>query len=58
MVQFAGDSTYYYITAATQDTKPFMYNEVTCRRDISRIIDAVTSDIVFNTNYQSLAAVI
>ena len=56
IVQFTGDGTYYYITAATQDTAPFMYNEVTCRRDLTRIIDAVTSDIVFDTNYQSLAA--
>jgi hypothetical protein len=34
----------------------FEYNESKCFRDVGLIIDAVTNDIVFGTNYQSVKA--
>ena len=56
IIKFEGDDTYYYITANEISVNPFKYNVETCKRDIRRIIDAVTSDIVFGTYYQSTAA--
>lgn len=34
----------------------FSYDQETCRRDVGLIIDAVTSDAIFNTNYASITA--
>jgi len=56
IIKFEGDETYYYITANEITENPFTYNVETCKRDVRRIIDAVTSDIVFGTYYQSTAA--
>ena len=56
IIQFEGDSTYYYITATEITKAPFVYDETVCRRDIRRIVDAVTGDIVFGTDYQSYSA--
>lgn len=56
IIKFEGDETYYYITANEISENPFTYNVETCKRDVRRIIDAVTSDIVFGTYYQSTAA--
>jgi len=56
IIQFEGDSTYYYITSTNITTPPFVYDETVCRRDIRRIVDAVTGDIVLGTTYQSQAA--
>ena len=56
IIKFEGDETYYYITANDVSRNPFSYNIETCKRDIRRIVDAVTSDIVFGTYYQTTAA--
>ena len=56
IIQFEGNSTYYYITSTNITTPPFVYDETVCRRDIRRIVDAVTGDIVLGTTYQSQAA--
>ena len=56
IIKFEGDEQYYYITSGDVTVNPFNYNVETCKRDIKRIIDAVTSDIVFGTYYQSTAA--
>ena len=56
IIKFEGDPQYYYITANEIIENPFTYNVETCKRDVRRIIDAVTSDIVFGTYYQSTAA--
>ena len=56
IIQFEGDSTYYYITETEITKAPFVYDETVCRRDIRRIVDAVTGDIVLGTDYQSQAA--
>jgi len=56
VIKFDGDSNYYYITSNTISVAPFTYNEETCKRDVRRIIDAVTSDIVMGTYYQSTTA--
>ena len=56
IIKFEADPTYYYITGNTQINPPFIYDETVCRRDLKRIIDAVTSDIVLGTSYQSQAA--
>ena len=56
IIKFEGDPLYYYITGTNQVNPPFVYDEQVCRRDLSRIIDAVTADIVLGTEYQSQAA--
>jgi hypothetical protein len=56
IIQFQGDNNYYYITSTEITDPPFVYDEQVCRRDVRRIVDAVTSDIVFGTTYQSTAA--
>jgi hypothetical protein len=56
IIKFEGDPLYYYITGTNQINPPFVYDEVVCRRDLRRIIDAVTADIVLGTSYQSQAA--
>jgi hypothetical protein len=56
IIKFEGDDTYYYITGSEVSVNPFTYNEETCKRDVRRIIDAVTGDIVMGTYYQSTAA--
>jgi len=56
IIKFDGDPLYYYITGTNQINPPFVYDEQVCRRDLSRIIDAVTADIVLGTEYQSQAA--
>ena len=56
VIQFQGDNTYYYITSTEITDPPFVYDEQVCRRDVRRIVDAVTSDIVLGTTYQSTAA--
>lgn len=56
IIKFDTDPQYYYITGTNQINPPFVYDEQVCRRDLSRIIDAVTSDIVLGTEYQSQAA--
>jgi hypothetical protein len=56
IIKFDSDPKYYYITGNNQINPPFIYDETICRRDLSRIIDAVTSDAVLGTSYQSQAA--
>ena len=56
IIQFEGDDTYYYITGTDITVSPFVYDEQVCRRDVARIVDAVTGDIVLGTNYQSWTA--
>lgn len=56
VIQFQGNNTYYYIVGNEIIDSPFTYDEQVCRRDVRRIIDAVTGDIVLGTNYQSVAA--
>ena len=56
IIQFAGDSQYYYVTATDITTRPFVYDETICRRDVRRIVDAVMGDVTLGTNYQSIAA--
>lgn len=56
IITFDGDPEYYYITGSEIIDSPFFYDEEICRRDVRRIIDAVTGDIVLKTNYQSIAA--
>lgn len=56
IIQFNGDDTYYYITSVNITESPFVYDETVCRRDVQRIVDAVTGDIVLGTNYQSITA--
>jgi hypothetical protein len=56
IIKFEEDPTYYYITANEISRNPFSYNQEICKRDIRRIIDAITSDIVFGTYYQTTAA--
>jgi len=56
IIKFDGDDTYYYITANSITKTPFNYNEETCKRDVRRIVDAVTGDIVLGTYYQTTAA--
>jgi hypothetical protein len=56
IIKFEDDPQYYYITGTDVTVNPFTYNVETCKRDVRRIIDAVTSDIVFGTYYQSTAA--
>ena len=56
IIKFEQDPTYYYITNNDIQRNPFSYNIETCKRDIRRIVDAVTSDIVFGTYYQTTAA--
>ena len=56
VIKFDGDNTYYYITGSNIIQSPFFYDEVVCRRDVRRIVDAVTSDVVLGTTYQSVQA--
>ena len=56
VITFEGDDNFYYITSTNITEPPFIYNETICRRDVRRIVDAVTGDIVLGTNYQSIAA--
>ena len=56
IIKFDADPLYYYITGTNQINPPFVYDEQVCRRDLRRIIDAVTADIVLGTTYQSQAA--
>jgi len=56
LISFEGDSQKYYVTSTDITTRPFIYDEAVCRRDVRRIVDAVMGDIVMGTNYQSLAA--
>jgi len=56
IIKFDGDPEYYFITENNIIDSPFFYDEEICRRDTRRIIDAVTGDIVLQTNYQSIAA--
>jgi len=56
IIKFDSDPTYYYITGTNQVNPPFVYDEEVCRRDLRRIIDAVTADIVLGTEYQTQAA--
>ena len=56
IIQFDGDDTYYYITSTEITKTPFVYDETVCRRDVRRIVDAVTGDITLGTNYQSITA--
>ena len=56
VIQFEGDSTYYYVTATNVTTQPFIYNEAVCRRDVRRIVDAIAGDMALGTNYQAIAA--
>ena len=56
VIKFDGDDTYYYITGSNIIQSPFFYDEQVCRRDIRRIVDAVTADAVLGTTYQSVQA--
>jgi len=56
VIKFDGDDTFYYITSNTIAEQPFVYNQETCERDVRRIIDALTSDIVMGTYYQTTTA--
>lgn len=56
VVTFAGDATKYYVTNIDVITAPFIYDESVCRRDTRRIVDAISGDMAFGTNYQTLAA--
>ena len=40
----------------TNTPADFSYNQELCKRDIGLILDAVTSDIIFNTNYATITA--
>jgi len=56
IITFEGDETRYYVTSSEITTRPFIYDETICRRDIQRIIDAVSGDSALGTNYQSINA--
>jgi len=56
IIQFTGDSIKYYVTNTDITTRPFIYDETVCRRDVRRIVDAVMGDVTMGTNYQALAA--
>ena len=56
VIKFDGDDTFYYITSNDITEQPFVYNQETCERDVRRIIDALTSDIVMGTYYQTTTA--
>ena len=56
VIQFEGDEQVYYITSTDITTRPFIYDEIVCRRDVRRIVDAVMGDVTMGTNYQALAA--
>lgn len=56
-IMFLGnDPTGYYISATTNPSLPFVYDEIKCRRDVGYILDAVLGDMVLNTNHQSVYA--
>ena len=56
IIKFDGDPIKYYVTNNTISQQPFIYDETICRRDVSRIIDAVIGDVTMGTNYQALSA--
>ena len=56
IIKFDGDPEFYFITENNIIESPFFYDEEICKRDTRRIIDAVTGDIVLQTNYQSITA--
>ena len=56
VIKLSGDDTFYYITSNTIVDQPFVYNQETCERDVRRIVDAVTGDIVMGTYYQTTTA--
>ena len=56
VIKLSGDDTFYYITSNTIIDQPFVYNQETCERDVRRIVDAVTGDIVMGTYYQTTTA--
>jgi hypothetical protein len=56
-VMFLGtDPTAYYVSSTSSASLPFKYDEQKCRRDVGIIVNAVLSDTVFNSNYQSVSA--
>jgi hypothetical protein len=53
----AGSTAQFILDELTPYTDPlFVYNESKCFRDVGLIIDAVTADLVFGSNYQSTKA--
>jgi hypothetical protein len=53
----AGSTAQFILDEQTPYTDPlFVYNESKCFRDVGLIIDAVTADLVFGSNYQSAKA--
>jgi hypothetical protein len=52
-----GSTAQFILDEQTPYTAPlFVYNESKCFRDVGLIIDAVTTDLVFGSNYQSTKA--
>jgi hypothetical protein len=52
-----GSTAQFILDEQTPYTAPlFVYNESKCFRDVGLIIDAVTADLVFGSNYQSAKA--
>ena len=53
----AGSTATFVLDESTPYTPElFTYNEAKCNRDVGLIIDAITSDLVFGTNYKSTFA--
>jgi hypothetical protein len=53
----AGSTAQFILDEQTPYTDPlFVYDEAKCSRDVGLIIDAVTTDLVFGSNYQSTKA--
>lgn len=56
-IMFLGnDPTAYYVSSTTGSTLTFRYDELKCRRDVGLILDAVLTDMIFNSNQQSVFA--
>ena len=51
-----GNEVGFYVSATTNSSFAFKYDEQKCRRDVGIILEAVLADAVLNTNHQSVYA--
>lgn len=50
------DTTGYYISSTTSPNLTFKYDQQKCRRDVGLILNAVLTDMVFESNHASISA--
>ena len=56
IVFLGNDPIGYYVSSTSAANQTFVYNERKCRRDVELILNAVLTDMTFDSNYSSVAA--